>query len=742
MLYKRITRELRESFGAYFAVAVIITLGLGTVLGGNAGDDSMISAIQKFQADSNIEDGSFITFSELSEEVAQELSDKNVSLEKAFYYDLESGDSTLRIFEIPNDINFPNTEEGVLPVDSDDIWLEKHYTQKNEINQGTTIDVEDLDYTVAGIGSLPQYIHVLKNISDLSSDTENFSVGLMTKEGIERIEKSDNATGITRVYQYTYILPENMSTAELKSYLLDEESVYLISFLNGENNPRITDYIADCAMVKKSTFIFALIFMFLMAYVICIFTQNRIEKESAYIGTLYALGYRKNELIRHYLALPVLSAFVGGIGSLLAGKYIFSRMLTQDSIELYSIPDFSISMPLYIIAFGLIVPAVVTAFVGWIILGIKLSETPLALIRGNVKQGLKLNIKLARIGYVGRFRFRQFTREIVGNIVLIIGLFSATVLLILGCSIYGTIHEYSSHVLDNVPYEYMYYTNSELNDIPDDAELVIIKNFESYLKLGDVDLDIIMMGIKEDSDYYEIAHDDGKIVLSQDVADKFGVTVGEYFELYDSLEEEKYRFEVTQIIPYSNALYVFMDYDSMKAEIKGAMQYAVISREDIEFSENAAVISSVSAKDYIGAAEDMLESLMLFIIALVGSSAAIVALVAYLMLKFMVDKAVFGISMLQIFGYRTREVNKIYLGGEFYTVCISIIISLPLGSFIVDKLMTYLTSGYSAYLHMYIAPIVYILMALFEIIVYIVVHMYECRYIASINYVDILKNRE
>lgn len=744
MLYKRIVRELKESLGAYLAVAIIITLGLGTVLGGNAGDDSMIEAIEEFQSENCVEDGHFITYGELPEDVIDELQDMGVVLEEAFYYDVETNDTTLRVMSLPKEINLENIEEGEHPLVEDEIWLEKHYAEKNGLTRTSKLQFGEVAYQVTGIGSLPQYIHVLQNVTDLSSDTSNFSLALVSKEGMERLEEEGGIDTGSKVNQYTYLLPEDMESGELKSYLLEQQYVYLLSFLNIDNNPRITDYIADCEMVKKSTFIFAIIFMILMAYVICIFTQNRIEKESAYIGTLYALGYRKSELIRHYLALPVLSVFVGGIGSLAAGKWLFSWMLTQDSIDLYSIPKFSIHMPGYIIAFGLFVPTLITVLVGWIVLGLKLSASPLSLIRGNVRQGLKLKWEMRRVSYVNRYRIRQFFREIVGNIVLIIGLFAATVLLILGCSIYGTITNYAEHTLDYLPYNYLYSLNNEIENAPENGELVRMKNLTSYLELGNVDLDIIMMGLTKESEFFSFTCEtqEDEIIISTAVAEKFGLEVGEHIELYDSLEEMTYQFQIIEIVPYTNALHVFMQYEVMEEVIEGALQQAIISDKELEFTDEISVMSTTKAQDYENAANDMLDSLMLFMIALIGSAAAIVALVTYLMLKFMVDKAVFGISMLRIFGYENREVNKIYLGGEFYTVCVSIVLSLLLGQYIVKALMVYLTSGYSAALTMYIHPITYVIMAVFELLVYLMVHIVECQYIAGINYVDILKNRE
>ena len=101
MLYKRIFREFLENKIAYISVALIVMLGLGCVLGGNSGDDSMIDAIEDFQNKNNVEDGFFVSYSELTDDIKQELENENVEIEESFYIDLETEGNTLRIMRLP-----------------------------------------------------------------------------------------------------------------------------------------------------------------------------------------------------------------------------------------------------------------------------------------------------------------------------------------------------------------------------------------------------------------------------------------------------------------------------------------------------------------------------------------------------------------------------------------------------------------------------------------------------------------
>ena len=51
-----------------------------------------------------------------------------------------------------------------------------------------------------------------------------------------------------------------------------------------------------------------------------------------------------------------------------------------------------------------------------------------------------------------------------------------------------------------------------------------------------------------------------------------------------------------------------------------------------------------------------------------GGSLLIFFIVMYLMIKIMIDCSAFSIAMVKIFGYRKREIKKLYISGNFYVV--------------------------------------------------------------------------
>ena len=96
------------------------------------------------------------------------------------------------------------------------------------------------------------------------------------------------------------------------------------------------------------------ILMALLTYVISVFVIHQIQRESSVIGALYALGAKKKDLIRHYVTLPTIVAFVGGIiGAVKGFSPVGIDYQLLDSYAYFSLPDFTHIYPLYLIIYSI-----------------------------------------------------------------------------------------------------------------------------------------------------------------------------------------------------------------------------------------------------------------------------------------------------------------------------------------------------------------------------------------------------
>ena len=80
--------------------------------------------------------------------------------------------------------------------------------------------------------------------------------------------------------------------------------------------------------------------MVIIAFVFAITTGNTIAKEANVIGTLRASGYTKGELVRHYLATPMIVVLVSAIVGNILGYTCFKDFAVKAYYGSYSLPTY------------------------------------------------------------------------------------------------------------------------------------------------------------------------------------------------------------------------------------------------------------------------------------------------------------------------------------------------------------------------------------------------------------------
>ena len=175
------------------------------------------------------------------------------------------------------------------------------------------------------------------------------------------------------------------------------------------------------------------IIIVIMAFVFVVLTDATIEEESAIIGTLLASGYRRREIVLHYLALP---AIVGVLAALLGtalGVAFFTEPMRGLYYGSYSLPPFQVYWSWEIFVKCAVVPAAALILITLVGLLRKMGKTPLQFLRHEAsgKSGTKRGLQLPeRMGFVSRFRLRIFLRNLGNFAMLFVGIAFASLLML------------------------------------------------------------------------------------------------------------------------------------------------------------------------------------------------------------------------------------------------------------------------------------------------------------------------
>ena len=574
---------------------------------------------------------------------------------------------------------------------------------------------EQLDALKAYRDGIKAYTDGVKKVSDGSSKL---------KEGTDKLEDA---------------------TEELME-AFDLETSNLTQFLKAEDNTRIGAAADDQVINKLAGYVCGVIIMILFTYVISVFVIHGIEKESSMIGTLYALGVSKKQLLRYYLTLPVFVTFTAGlVGTILGYTPIGIPSQMQDCYEYYSIPQLNPEFLPEMLIYGVIMPPLIAIVVNYIVIRKKLSRPALSMIRNEQKKNHISKIRLRDMSFLAKFRIRQTLRELRSQIAVILGMFISLLIMMLGLDCYALCEHISTENKADTKFEYMYTYKYPDKKVPKGGEACFVKGLNKEV-MG-YDLEISLIGIKNDNSYFSQDKDlpkaKNKIVISSAMAQKYQLKKGDSIVLSDEEEGMDYAFHIADITQYSSGLYAFMDIDSMRDLMNVSDDYynMVLSKKKLPIESGK--LYAVTSKKAIEQSSDVFINMMLPMMGMVvGISVVIFAIVMYLMMKVMIDRSAQNIALMKVFGYRKKEIKKLYLDGNFYTIMIGALICVPLSKLLMDAMYPAMISNIACGMNLTFTWQMYVEIYAGIILTYLVINRLLVRKIYKVGLSDALKNRE
>ena len=543
---------------------------------------------------------------------------------------------------------------------------------------------------------------------------------------------------------YDGVLELQEKSDEMLDEIFNTSPDNLTAFLLKEDNLRIGGAAGDIEINKTVGLVDGIVVIILFTYVLSVFVINQIREESSTIGALYSLGVKKKDLLKHYIFMPTVISLLGGICGAAVGLSGFgSSWQMSDSYNYYSIPTFDKVIPAYLIVYAVVMPPVVSIIVNYLVINKSLSRTALSLIRNEQKVSKSKDIALPNMPFIRKFKIRQMLRERRAVLTVILGMAISLMIFMMGLNCYVLckhIGEYSSR---DTRYEYMYTLKYPPKEVPEGGEACFITSLQKE-SLG-YTIDITVMGIDDDNPYINVKTVNAKnrIVISDAVASKYGVSVGDKLVLTDNANDMDYAFTVEDVVPYCSGLTVFMNIDSMRELFGESDDYynAVMADHKLDIEEGR--LYSVTTKADIDKASGVFVELMAPVFTLlIGMSTVIFCLVMYLMTSVMIDKASFGISLMKIFGFNKKEVRKLYLDGNKTVIAIGALVAIPLAKIITDRMFPMFVANVACGLPLKFEWYYYLVIYAAIIIFYNLVSLLLTGKLSRMTPAEVLKNRE
>ena len=767
VLRKRVLRDLKENLFRYIALAFLIIIGMYVIVSLIGAGATIIDNGEAHDKANKIEDGQFSVFVPLSDDEISQLEDAGAEVEKMFYEDYDVMDGkTLRVFTNRKNIDLVECDEGRLAEADDEIVVEKRFSQVNDVSVGDTIQIAGNDFKVTGIGTSPDYNALFKEMSDTVVDSKVFGTVFVTENAYEKLHSTGESVK-TETYLYAFRLKgkttcddvkdalgdikvDTDGMAELKketdSFLKDYDTdlANITSFVTSDDNPRTGGAADDQQINVQAGYFFGVLLMLLFTYVISVFVVHGIEKESSVIGALYALGVKRRDLMMHYLTLPVIVTTVAGIiGFLIGISNVGIPVQMADAYAYYSIPDMDVKIPPILIVYGIVMPPLAAIVVNYFVIRKKLSQTALSLIKNEVKQPKGSNVDLGDMGFVGRFRVRQMLREMRTGLTVVIGMFIALICLMLSLNTATFCSKVKKQNVEDTHYEYMYTYKYPTENPPEGGEAAYAKTLKK--EIYGYNWDVTVLGLSKNTKYFDVDLKDGKnrVAISSSFAEKYGYGVGDEIVLHDEENDIDYGFTVDSVTQYTPAFYVFMTIDDARELFgAGSDEYNVVFADKDLGVDPARLYATTTKADIESAAGIFADQMRSMVVMIVIISTLIFVVVMYLMMKVMIDRSAFSISLIKVFGFRTKEIRKLYLDGNFFIIAIGAAICLPLAKLIMSAVYPSLVSNVNCGVKLTFAPWLWAVLYGGILVLYFIINRVLVGRLNKIVPAEVLKNRE
>ena len=459
-LRKRLPRELKSEIGKYLVVFILMVATIGFVSGFLVADGSMITAYNEGFEKYNIEDGNFRTAEQIYKTQREEIEELGVKLYDNFYLEepLDNG-STMRIFKNREEINKICLMDGELPARRGEMAIDRMYADNNGLSVGDTLQSGKKTWKITGLVALSDYSCLFQNNNDSMFDSVKFGVSVVTEEEFDSLNQDKLQ------YNYSWIYDQKPKTEkeekEVSEDLMEDigEIVTLESFVPQYLNQAITFTGDDMGGDKAMVIMLLYIVMVIMAFVFGITISNTIRKEAGVIGTLRASGYTRQELVLHYMTLPVLVTLVGALIGNVLGYTVFKDVCAGMYYGSYSLPTYVTRWNAEAFLLTTVVPVIIMLVVNYGVLRHKLKLSPLKFLRRDLSSGRrqKRAIRLSpRIKIFSRFRLRVIFQNMSNYIVLFIGIIFANLLLMFGLLLPSALSHYQGEIQGNMLAKYQY----------------------------------------------------------------------------------------------------------------------------------------------------------------------------------------------------------------------------------------------------------------------------------------------
>lgn len=689
---KKVLRSAHKKLSFHLVTAFLTMITVAMLIGALTTADTLGKTSSELDETLCVEDAQFITADILTDEEISEYEQRyDLIIEPQIYTDISAGENTIRVFRENRKLNLTYVFEdasgihesaAVSHINDGDICLCKKYAEANSLNIGDMVSLSDNTVRLSGFALRPDYINTIKDLTETIGDYSHFSIAVVSEKTFE------STSGKTNIY-YSVKYNDKTRTDDFRKQLYANHRPS--EYFNSDANSRISLLRSEVPMLKGEFSSYSIILFALVIVLITFMLARIISSESRNIGTLMALGYRRNELAVHYVLYALLPTVIGGIAGVLI-SIPFSKAFTAFFFNDFDSFHYGMQIrPVYLLV--PIIPLILNAITCIAVTLLLLKKDAVKLIKQEKSAGkVRTLFKGKNIGFRLLYALRVLAGNPLRTVVFVIGMCTASVIILLGGICQDSQRNVVDHVLPDMMGAARYETGMKTfqTGSVENGETLIDVMFE----VPDTTAAFNLVGYDEDNRLLKretvsgTPVEYGKYYMTSAAANCYGISAGGDFTFVHRITGEHFTVTVTDIID-NNALKLLITSKENAARIVGVYpdQYNNILSEVPVNIPDEKVLMIADFDTYMNNFEQLLSATKAVYTILLAVGIIVCVLIVNLLSGMIIDENNRNISMLKVLGYHDREIGNIILSPNHFLLPCCYLLAIPVTAYMAKLMM-------------------------------------------------------
>ncbi len=763
MLRKKMAREILKNKGQFLSIMILAFLAVSLFASMKASNISAYNKLNDLYEKTNTADGWI--FGEKFEEKDVENIKKIKSVKDArrrihiSANAKENDQAQLEVYiQEDNVISKPYVVKGKEfdAEKTDMIWLSESFADAWDIQLGDNftfmLSGTPVTKKVAGFVISPEYQY-LKAGKDLDIVKKNISIVYVSANSREFNE-----------FPYTEII----FTSDAKDIKKLEQDISDV--LNGnyavlcdkDDMPGIKVMADELAQHDQFAVSFPVIFIIIALLVIATTMKRMIEQQRTQIGTLRALGMKKNKIIIHYISYSFVVSLIGTVIGIYVGTNVFGEAIAKIFRDWYQIPGWTVEMDESFIYVSTVV--VLTCTLATYISCRKVMNIhPAESLRPATPKAGKNTIfeKMPfwnRLGFSVRYNLRDISRGKLRAVMGVFGTAAGMMMMVAALASYSTIGNAESWTFDklqNFKTQVDFDTKTSSEEAQRlrekyDGELVQMSGIElsKSKKIKSEKKRSTTLIVTEGIGYFALTDvkqnvvkiPEGTIAVTMKLAKALDIEKGDtvYWHLYEKNTWYEAKVGLINRNPsFSGVTMLRKDFEKYGIDFRPSVLY---TNEKLTKAEDDIILGVHDDKDLRESFDVMMSMLTAMLAVFVIFAAILPIVVLYNCGNLSFNERVKEFATLKVLGFHTKRIRKLLSLQNLWMSLIGILAGAPFGTVILQYMFD--SNGDSMDYQVVANPLSYIVSAVFVLLVSLFVSYMFNRKIKQLDMVETLKGIE